>query len=248
MMLASHQDLYLASPWVNAAGMLGFAPVPSWNWELPPGAFITNPVSLTPRSPAENRAFIPFPGGFLLHTGLPNPGIKTILRQNRQRWQRSAVPIWVSLLGSKPEEIHQLVRILEEAEGVMAVQLELPANCSLEQVKLFIQAAAGELPIILSIPITHINESILSEAASWGISALCLSAPRGMLPTAGGNITPGRLYGPALYPLCLSALHNAQKAGIPIICGCGIYTRQQGETLLSSGAWAVQLDSILWRG
>ena len=76
------QDLVLEKPFVNAAGMLGFAP-DAHNMPFLDrlGAFITNPISRTPRKPAGNRACLPFPGGFLLHTGLPNPGINRVIRQ-----------------------------------------------------------------------------------------------------------------------------------------------------------------------
>jgi dihydroorotate dehydrogenase len=69
-------ELELRKPLMNAAGMLGFAPdmraaVP-WD-EL--GAFVTNPISLRPRTATQAPAVIEYPG-FLLHTGLPNPGLK----------------------------------------------------------------------------------------------------------------------------------------------------------------------------
>ena len=69
-------DLQIPSPWLNAAGMLGFAPGKPWPFDAPQGAFVTNPVSLKPRTPAGNRCLLPYPGGFLLHTGLPNPGLR----------------------------------------------------------------------------------------------------------------------------------------------------------------------------
>ena len=78
------QDLTFRTPLMNAAGMLGFIPNPRAPLDLGwLGAFVTNPVSLSPRQPAENRVMLPFAGGFLLHTGLPNPGLRVVIELPR---------------------------------------------------------------------------------------------------------------------------------------------------------------------
>ncbi|HNQ95866.1 MAG TPA: hypothetical protein PKH47_14440, partial [Anaerolineales bacterium] len=72
------RDLYFSKPLINAAGSLGFAPDLRVLQELGGlefGAFVTNPISLRPRVPTAQPAVLEYPGGFLLHTGLPNPGI-----------------------------------------------------------------------------------------------------------------------------------------------------------------------------
>ena len=69
-------ELPFRSPFLNAAGSLGFAPDPHSPLDLSRlGAFITNPVSSQPRTPASGPRYLPFSGGFLLHTGHPNPGL-----------------------------------------------------------------------------------------------------------------------------------------------------------------------------
>lgn len=246
MNLTSHQDLYLSSPWLNASGMLGYAPPAAWNWEQPPGAFVTNPVSLSSRPPALNRALIPFPGGFLLHNGHPNPGIQAVIRRHRPRWARASIPIWVSLLGNTPEEIQRMVKLLEDVEGVLGIVLLAPPLEELPLLTEFLQAAAGELPVILSLPLSQVESSLLQQIQTAGASALCLAAPRGCLPDASGKLTYGRLYGPALFPQCLSALRTCRTVGLPVIAGSGVTTAAQGETLLAAGALAVQLDFVLW--
>src|SRR5687767_12191231 len=95
--LASHimkRDLYFSKPLMNAAGSLGFAPDLRNGLSLDAfGAFVTNPVSLRPRLPAAQPAVIEFPGGFLLHTGLPNPGLSSVIKTHAARWNRSSLPI-----------------------------------------------------------------------------------------------------------------------------------------------------------
>ena len=76
------RDLYFSKPMMNAAGMLGYAP--NLRDSLPWsdfGVFVTNPLSLHPRLPSNEPDLIKYPGGLLLHTGLPNPGFKSALEK-----------------------------------------------------------------------------------------------------------------------------------------------------------------------
>ena len=70
------------------------------------GAFITNPISLRPRLPTAQPALIEFPGGFLLHTGLPNPGLSAVLKKHGARWNRADLPIIVNLMADRPGRDH----------------------------------------------------------------------------------------------------------------------------------------------
>ena len=76
------RDLYFSKPIMNAAGSLGFAPDARNGIDFASfGAFVTNPISLRPRLPTTHPALVEFPGGFLLHTGLPNPGLNGTLKK-----------------------------------------------------------------------------------------------------------------------------------------------------------------------
>lgn len=253
-------ELSLASPWMNAAGMLGFAPTtppgtrktgepsePAAAME-PMGAFVTNPISPGPRSPAANRSLLPFPGGVLMHSGLPNPGLSRVLRKYGERWAHAKLPVWVHLISTHPEEIQQMVRRLEGVEGVEAIEVGLPPETRGEQALAFVEAAYGELPLVVHLPLTAAGESWLNELPARGASALSLGGPRGMLPAENGQPVAGRLYGPALFPLMLAAVQNTRRLGIPIIAGAGVYHPSDAQALREAGAWAVQLDTVLWRG
>lgn len=246
------QDLFLESPWMNAAGMLGFAPsalaLTRWPLEEPMGAFVTNPVSFNARTPAAERAVLNNAGSLLLHSGLPNPGIQKVLRKNAERWAQSNQPIWVHLIGTTPNEIHQMIHLLEGREGVMAVELNLPPDCHDQQALALVEAAYGELPLVLHLPITAANESWITQRALSGVSAISLGAPRGVLPTAAGKFSGGRCYGSALFPLTLAALQTLRRLDVPIIAGAGIYRQKDAKAVFSAGAVAVQLDMVLWRG
>lgn len=239
-------DLDLASPWMNAAGMLGFAPPADLPQLDPPGAFVTNAVSLRARTPAESRALLEYPGGALLHTGLVNPGIQKVLKKYAPRWARSSLPIWVHLLGETPDEIYRLARQLENVEGVLALEVSLPPQAEPALCLEMIQAACGELPVAAYLALNQSSAEWLHQLSASGASGLVLGAPRGSLPGAGGKLVSGRLYGPGLLPQTLAALKSLAGMGLPLIAGAGIFSRADGAACLAAGARAVQVDTALW--
>jgi dihydroorotate dehydrogenase (NAD+) catalytic subunit len=246
--ISSKFDLSFVPPIMNAAGFLGFTPDSQTFHDLRVlGAFVTNPVSLKARSPAAGTRFIPFSGGFLLHTGHPNPGLKTALHRYAARWRRSQLPVWVHLLVQTPYEATAMVRKLEVEEGVAGIELGLPPGIDTISAQALIQAARGELPLIVVVPVEQAAE-IAAVAASAGADAVCLGARRSVLPDSEGKLVKGRLYGPSLFPQTLQTVTSMVSCGIPVIAGGGLYAPWQGQALLSCGAAAFQLDGVLWKG
>jgi dihydroorotate dehydrogenase len=237
--------LDLRSPWMNASGVLGFAPPAQWNWGEPMGAFVTNPISISARTPAETRSVIHYPGGFLMHSGLVNPGMRWLLGKI-QRWAKSRIPIWVHIIGSSADEIHRMVLALEGQENVAAIELGIPPEASPEIALDYVAAAVGELPVIVNIGLEAVNESWICQLPESGVSAISLGAIRGTLPGQDGNLVTGSLYGPSVLPLTLAAVRSLKKQDLPIIAAGGVFKKADGESLLAAGALAVQLDAVLW--
>ncbi len=237
---------YLRTPVMNAAGSLGFAP----RWRGPVdlarlGAFITNPVSLGPRAPADGRRVVSFPGGFLLHTGLPNPGLMAVLREHAKRWEASELPIIVHLLVSGPDDVARMIAHLESASGVMGVEIGLPPGAPPELAYSLADAAATrELPFIINLLAGQLG-TLGPELHRRGASALSLAPPYGSLPIEHGLVS-GRLYGPALLPHTLAAVRQGAHLGLQIIAAGGLYHPADVTAAQSAGAVAVQLDAVLW--
>jgi dihydroorotate dehydrogenase (NAD+) catalytic subunit len=240
-------DLSLNPPLMNAAGSLGFSPVSRQSGMTADlGAFVTNPVSLAPRSPAQNRGLHTFPGGFILHTGHPNPGLKAVIRRHLARWRRLKIPVIVHLLAQVDDEIALMVHMLENVGGVSAMEIGLPPEADKELTARLVRAAVGELPVLARLPLERLLE--LAEAAiGAGAAAVSLGPPRAALPGSDGRLLRGRAYGPALFPLALAAVQALAKSGLPVIGACGVYHPADVEAMLAAGALAVQLDSVLWR-
>ena len=242
------RDLAIAPALMNAAGSLGFSPDLhiSLDWSKL-GAFVTHPVSLEPRTPAHGRRFVPFAGGFVLHTGYPNPGMWQVLRRYARHWERAPIPMIVHLLASSPFELERMARRLETVEGVVGLEVGVSSDTNADQVTAFTRAASGELAVIVRLPMERSVE-LAQAAISAGASAISLAPPRGAFPTGQGVLVQGRLYGPAVLPMALRVVQELSHLGIPTIGAGGVYTREHIGAMLSAGALAVQLDSAIWRG
>jgi len=235
-------DLLIDPPVMNAAGSLGFAPDPHGPISLAAlGAFITNPVSLGRRSPAHTPQQMDFPGGFLLHTGYPNPGLREVIRRFHERWARSPLPVIVHLLVQSPAEIAPAVGRLARLPGVAGIELGLPPDSDAASARIFAgalaDAAGGELPAILRLPLEHAT-ALAPALVTQELAAISLGPPRGALLDQEGRLVRGRLFGPALFPLALAAVHTLAGTGnaIPIIGSGGVYTTAQAQAMRAAGA------------
>ena len=247
------RDLYFSKPIMNASGSLGFAPDSRAGVALDSfGAFVTNPFSLRPRLPAAKPELIEYPGGFLLHTGLPNPGLRAGIKRYASRWDKSDMPIIIHLMADRPEETQRMVRMLESQENVMAAELGFAPLLANDIIMLTLEMCLGELPLIFSLPVEQVL-SLGPRLIQEGAQAISISAPRGALPLTPspspkerGELITGRLYGPSLFPQTLETVYSAAKLGLPIVGAGGVWNKENAEAMLSAGALAVQVDAALW--
>ena len=240
------RDLYFSKPLINAAGSLGFAPDSRNGIPLDMfGAFVTNPLSLRPCLPTAHPTVVGYPGGFLMHTGLPNPGFSSALKKYSAKWNRADLPIIVHLMADRPEETQRMVRELENAENVMAAQLGFAPLLTDDIILMNLEMCLGELPLIFALP----HEQILSlgpRLMEGGASAVSLASPRGAAYTQDGKLITGRMFGPSLFPRALDLVRSAAMIGLPVIGAGGVWTDADAESMLKAGAMAVETDAQLW--
>ena len=239
-------QLEFKSPWMNAAGSLGFAPDPHGPSREEFGAFITNPISFHPRRATSGTRMVRFPGGVLLHTGHPNPGLSKTIKEYARAWERSDQPIVVHMLGNDGVELRKSVLRLEELENIMAVEIGFPPEIQEGELINTIRAARGEIPLIVQLPLHRAVElgEVVTQA---GAAAVSLGPPRGTLADKNGQLVNGRLFGPALFPQGMMAVQGLVAVKVPVIGGGGVENKTQGELMLAAGALAVQFDIGLWK-
>jgi len=244
------RDLYFSKPITNAAGLLGFSPdfrsasQGDFGSLSGFGAFVTNPISMRPRMPTAHPSVLEFPGGFLLHSGLPNPGLAAVVKKHAARWNRADMPVIVHLMADRPEENRSMIQMLEGIENVMAAELGFAPLLSDDIILLNLEMCVGELPLIFSLPAEQILR-LGPRLIKGGAVAVSMSHPRGALMREGELVT-GRLFGRSQFPRSLEVVRSAVMIGLPIIGAGGVWTEQDAADMLSAGAMAVEMDASLW--
>lgn len=237
----------LPGKWMNAAGTAGFIPDKRWLLNFPDIVlFITNPISYQARKPARHRNLIPFQGGFLIHNGYPNPGIKKVIQQNRKAWENSTLPICVNVLSDDVDHIEFIVRSLENIENIVCIELGIDNSLNQDEVANILHAAMGELPIILNLPFEYVYQDWLQKILFPEIAAISIQAPKGVLKYSEEYIH-GRLYGKSIFPLTLNAVQHLSSLEKPIFAGVGALHEHQISILLEAGASNFQAHELIWR-
>lgn len=247
MILKTDLDFLVPGKWMNAAGTAGFQPDKRLCALFPEIVlFITNPISYRPRKPASLRNVIPFEGGFLVHTGFPNPGLKKVIQLYRKGWESSSLPICVNLLSDNDVYIEKIVRTVENFENIMAIELGIDSSLNKDGIKRILSAALGELPIILNLPLEFVYQEWLTEILIPEVVAISLQAPKGVIKK-GNDYIRGRMYGKSIFPLTMNAVHHLSSIDKPLFAGVGVLCQQQISMLLESGVSYFQAHELIWR-
>ena len=242
------QDLLLDPPIMNSAGILGFAPDPKLPFDISQiGAFITHPFSLRRRVPAKPTRLETYPGGALLHTGLPNPGLRGGLKEYRKSWGTFPRPIIAHVIADSTQEIAAIVEYLEEADHpLQALEIGLEQALPNEAKAILTTASQSQLPLLARLPLGT-DRDVIHAAIEAGVNAIVVGPPRGRMRSKENESISGRLYGPGILPLALNELEiTLQNFDIPVILGCGLFSAESVLDAFTAGAAGVQLDTILW--
>ncbi len=215
------------------------------------GAIVTHPISLSPRMPTSGTRVVPMQGGVLVHSGLPNPGLKQVLSRYRNLWLMLPVPVIVHLMASTPKDTGQAMALLAEEESVKAVELGFEDDMSWEVVEKLVKAATSEteLPVLVRVSLSNALELAEAAVGAGAGAIVCAAPPRGTArDPLNGRLISGRVYGPLVKPIALHTTGTLVKRlrGVPIIGAGGIHTLQDARDYIDAGATAVQVDSVTW--
>lgn len=239
--------LPLNNPLLNAAGILGFATEARGLVDLAQlGGFITNPLTWQARTPARGPNALLQKDGVVIHTGLPNPGVRAAVRRWGKDWSHLGPPIIVHLAATTPSDVARSLEVFEAARGVAGVELGLRDDVSQAEAVRVIRAAAGDLPLLVRLPLARAPE-LCAAAVQAGANALTVGAP----PRLATDTMQGRFYSPTLLEQTLNTLAAVRAAlgenTVPLIAASGLFTPAAAQAALNAGATAVQLDAVLWQ-
>jgi dihydroorotate dehydrogenase (NAD+) catalytic subunit len=202
--------------------------------------------------------------GMINSIGLQNIGVRAFVEQKLPALRRYDTQIFANVFGYAIEDYLEVVRVLEDAEGLAAYEL----NVSCPNTKhggIFFSADPALLsdllgqvmrlqpkrPVIVKLsPNVARIEPVAKAAEESGASAISLVNTfvslaidaRTRKPRIGAGF--GGLSGPAIKPIALRLVYEAAKAvKIPVIGLGGIGTGEDAAEFLIAGASAVQIGT-----
>lgn len=248
--------LIVETPVMPAAGTVGFGEAYRDNVNVEKlGAIVTHPVTYEAWSPASGTRVVPMPGGVLMHTGLPNPGLNKVLKQHRNLWKMLPLPVILHLVATREDHVRKSAARLDEEESVAAIELGLADDITWQDAEALVKAARSrfEKPLLVRLPLMDVYD-IADAAVDAGADALVVAAPpRGTArDPKTGRLVGGRIYGPLVRPLVLRMVGlitrrmEETNTGVPVIGAGGIHAGLDAREYIEAGAVAVQVDAVTW--
>ena len=257
-------SLRLKNPIMTASGTFGYGGEYAGYLDLTClGALIVKGLSLEPRAGNPPPRIMETTGGMLNAIGLENVGVRVFIAEKLPFLRDFDVPVIANILGETVEEYQKVAALLDGAEGVCGLELNISCPNVRKGGVAFgadpVLAAevtrkvkeASSLPLIVKLTpnvtdIALIAESV-EEAGADAISlintitGMSVDTERRMPHLK--NITGG-LSGPAIKPIALRMVWQAVKrVSIPVIGIGGIATASDALEFLIVGARAVQVGT-----
>lgn len=202
-------------------------------------------------------------GGMINSVGLQNVGVRKFVSDKLPGLRRFKTPVIANVFGYAAEDYVEVARILNDAEGVAAYELNV--SCpntkhgglafgvdeeALADLVTSVKAVAKR-PVIVKLspnvtaiePFARISEQSGADAISLvnTFVALAIDA-KTRRPRIGAGY--GGLSGPAIKPIALRMVHQAANAvKIPVIGMGGIASGEDAAEFMIAGAWLVEVGT-----
>src|SRR6266852_4701055 len=270
--LAPHHKsgLLQRNPVMTAAGTFGYGLEYAKIAEIHRlGAIICKGTTLYPRSGNEQPRTLETASGMLNAIGLQNPGIYTVIEKYAPIWATWQTPVIVNIAGETIEEFVELAELLEGAEGVAGIEVNVSCPNVLAGGAVFgadaqtvadVTAAvrrATTLPLIIKLSPNSgdVRPTALAAASSGADAVSLINTITGMgidthkrRPVL-ANVTGG-LSGPAIKPIALRMVYEVARElrsshpQLPVIGIGGISNANDAFEFLMAGASAIQIGTI----
>lgn len=257
--------LRLRNPVISAAGTFGYGAEFTHLVDLNRlGGFVTKGLSRDPIEGAPAPRLCETASGMLNAVGLQNVGVEVFLRDKLPLLRKYNTHVIVNVFGYCLEEYVEVIRRLENAEGISAYELNISCpnvkrggvqfgtNPTLvEEVVSAARKAAARRPLWVKLMPLVTDIALIAKAAQTaGADALTIA---NTYPAMAVDVRTGRsrignlaggLSGPAIKPITLRLVYEARKAvDIPILGLGGVETAQDLLQYMTVGASAVQVGT-----
>ena len=256
--------LHLKNPIIAASGTFGygveFSPLVNLR-RL--GALVTKGLSIQPMEGAPAPRIIDSASGLVNAIGLQNVGVRAFVADKLPELRRQNATVVANVFGQTVEEYVEVIRVLEDAEGLAAYELNISCpNVERGGVEYstdplltaaVVEAArkAAQRPLWVKLSPNVNGIGLIAKAAeSSGADALVIANTYPALCIDAHNrrsrlgSTTGGLSGPAIKPITIRLVFEAAKViHIPIIGLGGIESPEDVAEYLLAGACAVQVGT-----
>jgi len=265
--------LVLKTPLMSASGCFGYGLEYADLVDLSSlGAVVVKGLFLEEREGHPPRRIVETPSGLLNAIGLQGIGVRRFVREKLPELCRRGAVVVVNVCGTTVDEYVEVSRILSDAEGVAALELNISCpnvkeggiqfGCNLTSAASVVAAVrkATRLPIFpkLTPNVTSVA-SFARAAEEHGADAVSLvntflamvvdvETRRPVLSNGMGGLS-----GPAIRPIAVRMVYEcAQQVRIPVIGMGGIASARDALEFLIAGASAVQVgtasfvDPFIW--
>jgi dihydroorotate dehydrogenase (NAD+) catalytic subunit len=244
-------------PLLNASGCLDALAAPEVARSL--DTFVTKTVTPRPREGNPPPRIAEAGGGMLNSIGLQNPGIDAFVDEQLPRLAQLGVPLWVSVGGFSASDYELVCERLDEHDDVATIELNLSCpnveeapETAAELVRAARRGTTKPLYAKLSPATWDIAESarVVADAGADGLALI--NTIRGLVldsatrsPTLARGV--GGYSGPALRPIALACVYAcADAVDLPIVGMGGVWSGSDATDLVSAGASAVALGTVLF--
>ncbi len=228
------------------------------------GGVVVKGLSLEPMPGNPPPRLYETQAGLINSIGLQNIGVRAFVREKLPELRASGATVIANIFGYAVEEYVEVARILEDADGVAAYELNVSCPNTrhggivfssdpalLAEVVAAVRAAARRPLIVKLSPNVARIEPLAQAAAGAGADAISLVNtfvalaidPRTRRSRLGAGF--GGLSGPAIKPIALRLVYEAAQAvKIPVIGIGGIASGLDAAEFLMAGASAVEAGSV----
>jgi dihydroorotate dehydrogenase (NAD+) catalytic subunit len=258
--------LRLATPVIAASGTFAYGiemdGLVEWPWL---GAMVVKGLSREPMDGNPPPRVWEATSGMINSIGLQNIGVRAFVADKLPALAKTKVPVIANVFGYAIEDYQEVIRVLEDAGGVAAYELNVscpntkhggiffsadPALLADLLSKVLSLVRSGRPVIVKLSPNVARIEPVAKAAEESGAQAISLVNTfvslaidaRTRRPRLGAGF--GGLSGPAIKPIALRMVHEASRAvKIPVIGLGGIATGEDAAEFLIAGASAVEVGT-----